>query len=585
MPSVSSTIEPPTALPVDKPSVTLQLPRPSSPISSTERSPSLKTPVTLGTPPKVDVAQSHTAEQDEIMSERQSEPASQKDPQHIAPSEQDQSETFTVRPKEAQSLHEALQLVVSARQKYDIQPREARVHPVLMANRTLSVPVRCADSSPEELVQEVMTGERSAARLDMFSHVRPLLAKQVATRHEMREEKTQRLRKQYLELHEAWQEHCNRLDTPSQVPAAEEVVTVSGRTTRRSAAVLGDAVRSDLEMEQIIASLGNEDLVDPAHLSLRNVAKIPDMISVTHGEVDYVYDDTNNIVDDPASFYEPCHRMGSWTEDEQVIFLEKFAAHPKQFGLIAQSLPHKTTSQCVQFYYLHKKNIIDFRRLVTRYGPRKRGGRKTDKKKGNALLMDILKHDAEVSKGAKSSRSRKRAPAGNTDSRRPRRGTAQAAQVEQTPTTTPTPEPDAERRPKRRKVATSSKTVAAAAAAAAAAADAEDADPDATDVEPKPLRRGKRTRKTRGVAITSATPPDLEPATPSEARFVDQNEGSSRRKSTSSNVRWSPEDKGTVLSLLSPWVSSYLFTIISALLTVAGPAWRRLQAYRCFDAQ
>ena len=38
---------------------------------------------------------------------------------------------------------------------------------------------------------------------------------------------------------------------------------------------------------------------------LGDLAVIPDMISVTRGKVDAVFDDTNNAVNDPQSFFDP----------------------------------------------------------------------------------------------------------------------------------------------------------------------------------------------------------------------------------------------------------------------------------------
>ncbi|TFY82929.1 hypothetical protein EWM64_g1081 [Hericium alpestre] len=499
----------------------------SSLVSSTERSLSLKSAAPLEAPLSISVAPLRPSEPEDLAEV----PAPPSVPKTVV--DLVEGRNMSWQTKEARSLQEALQLVVSARQMYDRQPREARVTPVLMANHALHRPLLASTSTPESLMDEVLT-ENGRATRDPGG-------------------KDQALASAISGYARSMAESLRALDNLSQIAVPEEVATVTGRTTRRSAAVLGDAVRSDLEMEQIIASLGNEDMMDPAHLSLRNVATIPDMISVTHGTVDYMFDDTNNVVDDPASFYETGRRMGSWTEEEQVIFLEKFAAHPKQFGIIADGLPHKTQAECVQFYYMHKKKVIDFRRLVSRYGPRKRGGRKTDKKKGNALLADILKHDAEVSKRSKTSNGRRKrtvaAVSGEPRRANSRRTAVQAAQVEQTPTTTPTPEPEAEPRPKRRRVGNSRLTTQPL--------EPEDVDCDATDVEPQPRpRRARKTRKTRGAVAVSVTPPDVESPvveTRASTRFIDQTESTSRRKATAATVHWSDDDKALFLKLLSQY--------------------------------
>ena len=381
---------------------------------------------------------------------------------------------------EARSLQEALRVVVAARQQFDHQSREERVDPVLLSNKAIAEQPPASSTSPGILIQEMMTGERGAVRLQRFHELRPTLVQRISERQETVEEKTKRLRKEYAELHDSWVAHCALLDSQGQTNPGDEMATVSGRTTRRSAAVLGDAVRSDLEMEQIIASLGNEDLTDPAYLALRNIAVIPDMISVTHGRVDALFDDTNNLVENPAAFYDPSPSVAAWTDEELQEFFEKFAAHPKQFGIIAKSLPHKSQAQCVQFYYMHKKRLIDFREVILRYAPgkKKRGGKGTGKKKGNALLADIRQHDAEVSKDTFSGRGGRRRR-GAEARRAPRKSTAQTTQVEPTPVSTPTPDPEMDARPKRRRTA-AQRTVPTS-----LAVEQEDVDADATVGSPR----------------------------------------------------------------------------------------------------
>jgi len=331
----------------------------------------------------------------------------------------------------------------------------------------------------------------------------------MTARQEAVDEKIVRLRREYLALHREWVARCAELDNSHRVdPAAGEVSSVPTRTTRRSAAVLGDAVRSDLEMEQIIASLGNDELYDPAHLALRNLALIPDMISVTRGKVDAVFDDTNDTVNDPQSFFDPSPGLAEWTDDEVELYKQRFAKYPKQFGHIAAGLAHKTQAQCVQFYYLHKKALIDFREAIATYGQskRRRGGRKTDKKKGG-LLADIRQHDAEVSKdqdplkrraGAAARRRRESARVA------PRRSITAVLQEEQTPpVTTPTPEPEPEPvRPKRRR---NTRPVA---------------EPEPAGTEDPPSKRSRRAPRRPPKLVsadTSTVEPKLVPKTPVKA--------------------------------------------------------------------
>lgn len=361
----------------------------------------------------------------------------------------------------AKSIAEALRIVVMTRLQCDRQTREERVNPVLRANHALISPeLPRLSTTATEVVEEVTTGQRRDDMMRQFAKTKLDLLGRFKQADRSLSQKADRLREEYLALHERWQTHCAKLDsksnkkTPKETPAPTDDVAItagSGRSTRRTAAMLGDAVRSDLEMEQIIASLGVEELTDPNHLALRNLAKIPDMISVSQGEVKYLFDDTNNLVNDPNRFYDTSLDADAWTDAEKEIFMEQFAANPKQFGIIASFLPSKTASQCVTFYYLNKKKIIDFRKVISLYAPgkRRRGGRRTDKQKGNALMADIRKHDDEVSLSHSGPTTRRKrvqpALSGGTSSR------MIASRFEVTPTTTPTPDPEPEVKKRGRK--------------------------------------------------------------------------------------------------------------------------------------
>ena len=67
------------------------------------------------------------------------------------------------------------------------------------------------------------------------------------------------------------------------------------------------------------------------------------------------FTNNNGLILDPLKEYSERKFVNTWTESEKEIFKEKFLLHPKNFGLIAQSLERKTVADCVQYYYLSKK--------------------------------------------------------------------------------------------------------------------------------------------------------------------------------------------------------------------------------------
>ena len=372
-------------------------------------------------------------------------------------------------------LSQALRLVAKLRFRHDPITQDARVEPILFSNRRLAESE--AASSPEPEARRQSVSEKVTETVEqqttegVFGGTKHSLRKRFAQHQAALADKVTRLRKEYMALHERWMVHCAKLDDVARAVALEEAAATAGRTTRRTAA-MGDAVRSDLEMEQILASLGNEELTDANHLSQKNAAVVPDMVSVTKGRVEYIYDDTNNRVEDPHDFYKLETGIDDWTEQEKKVLIDKYAIHPKQFGIIADYIPNKSPAQCVTYYYLHKNTTIDFRKIIAQYntiGKRTRRGR-GGKQKGNALLTDILKHDEEVSgkrDGTPStSGRRKRGAAGSSTPVPPastsaeptesastrkapvsRRGTAQNTPD---PTPTPDPEPNGQKRPRRR---------------------------------------------------------------------------------------------------------------------------------------
>ncbi|KIY47432.1 hypothetical protein FISHEDRAFT_45420 [Fistulina hepatica ATCC 64428] len=322
------------------------------------------------------------------------------------------------------------------------ESRERRIDEVLQANLSLT-PHAEADRqrTAEDVVHEVMFRPRWDSRMEVFSRIKDCLGSCIEARRALISSKAERLCQEYVVRNEEWHSYCASLDEQArQATAAIELVPPQqpGRTTRRSAAYLGlgNIIYSDLEMEQVIASIGYNEATDPILLAKRNMATIPDMISVTNGAVDYTFDSDNLLVDDPHEHFATHTGIYDWTEEEKAIMLEHYGNTPKQFGLIADHLPYKTAEQCVQYYYLHKKKLVNFRKAVNK---RKRRGGRMGKGKANALLTDIRQHDAEVKGGAVTPE-----PVVISSGRRGRKKTRAATLQDDacTSTATSTPEPE-----------------------------------------------------------------------------------------------------------------------------------------------
>ncbi|KAI0346657.1 hypothetical protein BDW22DRAFT_790240 [Trametopsis cervina] len=441
---------------------------------------------------------------------------------------------------EPMPMYEALRVIVMVRLQQQDTSRAESVENVLMTNLSKAEPITPSVATPTALVREITGGERLHARASAFKSTESSLKLRFAQRQVDITRKIEQLRAEYTALNTQWVAHCAKLDEVAKNLALQEAAATAGRTTRRSLATMGDAVRSDLEMEQIIASLGNEELTDATHLGARNAAVIPDMISVEANSVDYTFDDTNNEVLNPAQYYAPKTGIDDWTEEEVSIFVEKFAEFPKQFGVISDFLPYKTPAQCVTFYYLHKNKHIDFRKVVARRAiKRKRGSRK---QKSNALLADIRQKDDEATVPP---RRRRTVLLPLPEPRRPS-ARRSALQSEHTPTATPTPEPEPDRKRRKR------------ASARVAFPNEEENNNEDQDAEPKPAKRARRARKPKQLSPTPLSTPSItEDIPPFAGAGFDDGRGVSSTENAVASAVWSDSDKALLSHLLSQFGEDY----------------------------
>lgn len=244
--------------------------------------------------------------------------------------------------------------------------------------------------------------------------VHTLIHAQIQAKERAYETKLQALRTEYRKKHQAWTEYCHKLDQMyerrvqrNSMSASDEApmsgslssvlgTPVSSRSFRRGgigAGGFGDVVRSEAEFQEILASLENAEMQDPAVRAARTSATVPDMDL----REPRVLDNDNGYVADPVRFYFHSFDPDVWSEEEKAIFARRYVLYPKQFGRIAEKLPHKTAKQCVAFYYLHK-HLEGYKALLhARHRERRKKTKsRPSKSKGSALMADIAATDAEV---------------------------------------------------------------------------------------------------------------------------------------------------------------------------------------------
>ncbi|KAJ7578179.1 hypothetical protein C8J56DRAFT_869102 [Mycena floridula] len=417
------------------------------------------------------------------------------------------------------SIRDGLRKTVMTRVLCETQTRDERTEHVLLANSAIAANSQIPAPFSTEVVSEVMGGERLRTRLETFAQTKNILLSRLVERETALDSKIDRLKEEYLDLHREWQMHCATIeDLIEEEPPIEEPPIVARRATRRSGIEVPDSGRAT----PVIPSKP----VNVAEVSVRNLATIPDMFSVTDADP-CLYDDTNLLVENPAQYYDVLSQVDNWTEEEQQLMYDAYCINPKQFGFISDAVPNKTTKQCVAFYYLHKHRSIDFRKGRQAYAPTWKQRTRAGKGKDNALLTDIRDHDAETHRPITRSRTGTavpEAPVAATEVkaapevRRPIARKPQSTRVAvtpiQTPRPSPTPEPDEpHRRPKRKRAPVPSSRLR----------DQSEETPTPPPERSRPAKRSKRQYKSAAIIEDDDdTPPPKEENPADRKRWSDK---------------------------------------------------------------
>lgn len=88
----------------------------------------------------------------------------------------------------------------------------------------------------------------------------------------------------------------------------------------------------------------------------RDGLKMPELILDEKEKVSSRFISRNGLVEDPCAVEKERAMINPWTSEEREIFMDKLAIFGKDFRKIASFLDHKTTADCVEFYYKNHKS-------------------------------------------------------------------------------------------------------------------------------------------------------------------------------------------------------------------------------------
>ncbi|KAJ9159955.1 hypothetical protein P3X46_025404 [Hevea brasiliensis] len=99
------------------------------------------------------------------------------------------------------------------------------------------------------------------------------------------------------------------------------------------------------------------NLLSVSQLKLcRNALKMPALILDKKERIGSRFISSNGLVEDPCAIEKERAMINPWSSEERETFIDKLATYGKDFRKIASFLDHKTTADCVEFYYKNHKS-------------------------------------------------------------------------------------------------------------------------------------------------------------------------------------------------------------------------------------
>lgn len=145
-------------------------------------------------------------------------------------------------------------------------------------------------------------------------------------------------------------------------------------------------------------------------------AVIPDMVWTQEEKDNTKYLDNSGFIpaDRLVAAWRVLPPVNNFSEEEAGLFEKRYLEAPKQWGRVADGIPHRDFSSCIQYYYMNKKDLNLKEKLKKQPRRRKKGGR--GKQRSSALVSELGNGEGETEENQETGE--------NGERRRPRRAAA-----------------------------------------------------------------------------------------------------------------------------------------------------------------
>lgn len=165
-------------------------------------------------------------------------------------------------------------------------------------------------------------------------------------------------------LQHLWKEDSSLLSTRKHRPKSQKKIELDLRTTnnghqkKRSSFRFPSPAANKLRLVPTseMIKYTSQLLSESKHDIHRSTLKMPALILDQKEKMNSMFLSSNGLVEDPLAIEKERAMINPWTSEEKEVFLEKFAAFGKDFQKISTFLDHKTTADCVEFYYKNHKS-------------------------------------------------------------------------------------------------------------------------------------------------------------------------------------------------------------------------------------